>query len=82
MNVCSPDCPYPDQVHLAPEVDWIGDWPLTHGESERAVAGTGGFNGVYTESPDPYCLCGHPNYLTCPAAFGEGSVMGMEVEKP
>lgn len=72
MRPCDPDCCVPDQPHAEPETDWIGDWPLTHGESERRD-GAPGYAYSY------YCLCGHPDYLTCPGAFGDGSVWGMTV---
>lgn len=75
---CGPDCPTPDATHADPEWDWIGDHPLAHGESERTVPGTGGWNGVYTESPDPYCLCGHPDYVTCPRRLTEG-IFSLEI---
>lgn len=69
---CGPECIYPAVPHAEPIIDWIGDSPLAHGESERPVPGTGGWNGLYNESPDAYCLCGHPNYLTCPRGWTEG----------
>lgn len=68
--------------HREPEPDWIGDAPIMHGESEHRVPDTGGFNGLYVDSPDMYCLCGHPNYMLCPAMLrGEGSVYGLTIER-
>lgn len=76
---CGPDCMWPDRPHVEARIDWIGDWPLAHGEDEdRTVPGTGGWNGLYTESPDNYCLCGHPNYMTCPRWITEG-IASMEI---
>lgn len=69
---CGPECWTPDEPHAEPVIDWIGDWPLAHGESERPVPGTDVFNGLYTPAPDAYCLCGHPNYMTCPRWISEG----------
>lgn len=54
------------------ERDALNGDPLPHG-----VPGTGGWNGLYTASPDAYCLCGHPNYATCEAWAGGGGVMGL-----
>lgn len=54
VRFCDP-CPTPNEPHHHPEVDWIGDKPIIHGESQRTRV-----NG------DPYCLCGHPNYRMCP----------------
>lgn len=58
---CGPQCIWPNRSHLEPEIDWIGNSPLAHGESERNDS-TG----------DAYCLCGHPQYLTCPRWATEG----------
>ena len=65
-------------LHVDPEIDWIGNTPITHGEYERDVPGSDTHvRGCF----DAYCLCGHPNYLTCPKVFGdEGTVWGMTVE--
>ena len=76
---CGTDCPTPDAEHRAPEVDWIGDWPILHGESDHSVPGTGGWNGVYHEAPDMYCLCGHPNHLMCPAS--DGGIQSMAITR-
>jgi hypothetical protein len=75
MRPCGPDCRFPDLEHREPELDWIGNDPVEHGESDNPVPGTGGWNGLYTQSPEAYCLCGHPNYLSCPrwATDGIGS---------
>jgi hypothetical protein len=51
-------CMYEDEEHLEPILYWIGDAPLAHGERDDEDP----------EHPE-HCLCGHPNYLTCP---GEG----------
>jgi hypothetical protein len=66
-RLCGPDCQVPEWPHAEPITDWIGDTPILHCDSERPVPGTGGWNGVYNQSPDIYCLCGHPGYATCPA---------------
>jgi hypothetical protein len=58
---------------------------IAHGERDEMngdppphdVPGTGGWNGLYTASPDKFCLCGHPNYLTCEAHWNGGGVMGL-----
>jgi hypothetical protein len=68
-------------LHREPEPDWIGDMPIIHGESEIPVPGTGGWNGLYTESPDHYCLCGHPNYLTCWEYATGGGIQSMTIER-
>jgi hypothetical protein len=60
--------------HFEPEPDWIGDSPIMHGErdedprprSERQL---------WMSAP---CLCGHPDYMVCPEAWGS-SVMGLEI---
>lgn len=69
---CGPECWCPDEVHAEPEIDWVGDMPLAHGESERAVPGSGFDYGSFRGGPDMYCLCGHPNYMTCPRWMTEG----------
>jgi hypothetical protein len=71
--------------HVAPYVDPV--LHIEHGERD-ALNGDplphtvpnsgGGWNGLYTEWPDVYCLCGHPNYLTC-EAWPAGGVMGLTV---
>lgn len=61
---CGPDCPWPDQLHLEPRVYWIGDSPLAHGEDDERA------NDPVWDMP--YCLCGHPHYLTCPRDATEG----------
>ena len=66
--------------HVAPHVDPV--LHIAHGERDdcdpepRDVPGTGGWNGLYTASPDKFCLCGHPNYATC-QAWPSGGVMGL-----
>lgn len=75
---CGPNCPTPDAPHREPEPDWIGDTPILHGESDHLVPGTGGWNGRFSECPDSYCLCGHPNHLTCPEP---SSLLGMAIER-
>lgn len=59
---CGPECMWPERQHLEPTVDWIGNAPLAHGEDENRS----------DEDGDAYCLCGHPNYLTCPRFLSEG----------
>lgn len=66
--------------HREPEPDWIGNMPVEHGESDHPVPDTGGWNGLYTESPDMFCLCGHPNYMTCPM-WPRGDVGGWTIER-
>lgn len=66
-RLCGPDCAYPDLEHRAPEPDWIGDYPVMHGESDYLVPDSGNWFGT-----DSYCLCGHPDYLTCPGWYGGG----------
>jgi hypothetical protein len=81
-RLCGPECWCPDTPHREPEPDWIGDWPIMHGESEHPVPGTRRrLTDYYTTGPDMYCLCGHPNHLTCPESTGEGSVLGMEIHR-
>lgn len=52
---------------------------LRHGERSyddpepHYVPGSGiDYGGGYIGSPDAYCLCGHPNYLTCEERDGGG----------
>jgi hypothetical protein len=78
-RLCGPDCCVPNEPHIDPEPDWIGNYPVMHGESERPVPGTGGWNGVYNASPDMYCLCGHPNDMTCPEQIS-GGIGGMTID--
>lgn len=80
VRLCGPGCPTPDEPHLDPEPDWIGDYPVMHGESERPVPGTGGWNGLYRALPDMYCLCGHPGHFSCPGQF-TGGIAGMTIER-
>lgn len=75
------------EEHVNPCLDV--DLGIGHGErAERCgdpgpyeVPGTGGWNGVYTESPDIYCMCGHPGYTTCSGWLGGYGVMGVTVER-
>jgi hypothetical protein len=88
-RLCNPDCCDPDGPHVDAVVGWIGDFPLTHGERDEMngdplphdVPGTSYRVGGFVVAGDTYCLCGHPNYLTCPGAFGEGSVLGVTIER-
>mgnify|MGYP001104035584 CR=1 FL=1 len=83
LRLCGDDCPTPDLPHIDPEPDWIGNVPIMHGESEHIVPLT---HDQARSRPlfggDPYCLCGHPNYLLCPEAFGDGSILGMTIAPP
>lgn len=80
-RLCEPDCPLPGAVHIDPAPDWIGDSPITHGESDRLVPGSRRHNGLYWAGPDMYCLCGHPDFMTCPGMWrGPGTVFGLRVE--
>jgi hypothetical protein len=45
------------------------------------VPGSGGWNGLYTESPDAYCLCGHPNYLSCYAWATGDNLSAVTIER-
>jgi hypothetical protein len=71
LRLCEPDCCYPNDQHIEPEPDWIGNDPVMHGESERPVPGT-------TEA---YCLCGHPNYMTCMGWLNGGGIGGWTFER-
>jgi hypothetical protein len=50
---------------------------LNHDPEPHAVPGTGGWNGLYTASWDVYCLCGHPDYMSCEAWANGGGVAGL-----
>ncbi len=85
-RLCGPDCPCPDELHLEPGPDWIGDFPVMHGESDHshpdpgvAIDMGGGF--TYRIRRDNYCLCGHPVYFTCPAWARGGGIGGMVIER-
>lgn len=80
-RLCGPDCPTPEMVHRDPEPDWIGDWPVMHGESDHQVPDSRHFNGVYMENSEAYCLCGHPVYCSCPGWYGGGGLSGMEIRR-
>ena len=71
-KTCDDHCWHPDdKPHLEPEVEWVGDMPLMHGERD-------------VPSGDPqseYCLCGRPNYLTCPEWI-TGGIATMVVDDP
>ncbi len=79
LRLCGPDCQSPDVPHLDPEPDWIGDFPVMHGESDRPVPGSGHYLYGFYSGDDAYCLCGHPNYMTCPEP---SSLLGMEIGGP
>ena len=58
---------------LEPMVDWVGDFPVTHGE-----------RGHDLDPVNPMaCLCGFndPDYFYCPDSDGEGSIMGATISK-
>ena len=67
-------CPLDAPDHLEPEPDWIGDTPIIHGERD--------------EDPRPFaervlwnaCLCGHPEWGTCPETWG-GSVADLQIRR-
>ncbi len=81
-RLCGPDCPTPDLLHIDAEPDWIGDYPVMHGESDREVPASKVHNGLYWQGPEMYCLCGHPAYQMCPGWWsGEGTVFGMTIER-
>ena len=78
-------CGCPDRTdHVDPATDPV--LGLAHGERSEMngdplphdVPGTGDFNGLYSPSPDAYCLCGHPNYLTCDRW---GDLLGMTIQR-
>lgn len=79
-RLCGPDCCFPELPHLEPALAWIGNDPVMHGESDRLVPGsesTYDYGDGRGWVPVPgtgvaYCLCGHPNYLSCPAYYTEG----------
>lgn len=78
IRLCGCTDDYEGPPHIDPQPDWIGDWSITHGESDIPVPGSR----LGSVIPDAYCLCGHPNYLSCPGWFnGEGTVMGVTVER-
>lgn len=82
LRLCGCGDDYQGPPHIEPQPDWIGDWSVTHGESETPVPGSGERYGGSGTVPDTYCLCGHPNYLWCPGWFnGEGTVMGMTMQR-
>jgi hypothetical protein len=64
-------CPADAADHAEIEPDWLGNVPCMHGESDRPVPGTTNAPAAYyLPGPDMYCLCGHPNHLTCPGWLG------------
>lgn len=80
---CGGDCPTPALAHREPEPDWIGDMPIMHGESDYEVPGSGFIPEGYgiRLAIEQYCLCGHPNYLSCPGWFNGGGIGGMVIER-
>lgn len=85
-RLCGPDCPTPDEPHREPEPDWIGDYPVMHGESDHQVPGSGhdmtGWGGhTYRCCRANYCLCGHPDYQSCPAYWNGGGIAGLTIER-
>lgn len=83
---CGPLCQVPDEPHREPEPDWIGDVPIMHGESDHqhpdppTVIDMGsGYQ--YLQRRDAYCLCGHPEYGTCPEWWDGGGLAGMTIER-
>lgn len=85
-RLCGPLCLFPDEAHLEPEPDWIGNTPVMHGESDRkhpdpgtVIDMGGGF--TYRMRRDSYCLCGHPEYFTCPAWLDGGGLAGLVIER-
>lgn len=57
-------------VALEPIVDWIGDWPIMHGERSHEL------DPVNPEA----CLCGFEYYLWCPEAT-TGGIASLTVER-
>jgi len=80
-RLCGPTCPTPDLTHLPAEPDWIGNYPIYHGESDHKVPGTGGWNGTYAEAAEMYCLCGHPSYQLCPEWWFGGGIGGLTIAR-
>jgi hypothetical protein len=85
-RLCGPDCLFPDEFHREPEPDWLGDFPVMHGESEHEVPGSGhdaeGWGGYrYRCCRTYYCLCGHPDYASCPAWWDGGGLAGLVIER-
>lgn len=85
-RLCGRDCGAPDELHIDPEPDWVGNVPFLHGQSDTPVPGTEylyDFDDGRGKRPVPltndmYCLCGHPNHLTCPEP---DSLLGMQIER-
>lgn len=71
------------EEHADPHVD--PTLHIEHGERSELnndplphdVPDTGGWNGTWTRSPDIYCLCGHPDYITCAAWLAGDGVLGL-----
>ena len=57
-----------ERVHLTSIVEWIGNTPIAHGERETE-------KGPY-EYP---CLCGHPDYLLCPAVLCGQDILNLTI---
>ena len=77
IRACGPTCPTPDEPHREPEPEWIGNTPILHGESDWLK-----FDPLQRPM-GPYCLCGHPNYMTCPGVWaGEDTLDGLTLYRP
>jgi len=70
VRPCGPDC-YDEREHLEPVTEWLGNFPLSHGER----------TGDPDQPKGPYdypCLCGHPDYMDCPHFF-DGGIYGVTI---
>lgn len=55
---------------LEPMVDWIGNWPISHGE-----------RGEWNDAVNPgACLCGVEDYWQCPDWLAGEGLAGLAVE--
>lgn len=60
-RLCGALCPWPREPHLEP-IMWDG---AGHGPRDQR------------EVDRLFCLCGHPNYLTCPAWLSDATATGV-----
>jgi len=49
------------------EIDWIGDWPISHCERDRR----------YGDVDYLACLCGEEDYMVC--FFEDGGIMNLTI---
>lgn len=75
LRLCGPRCPTPDLHHGEPELTWEGDVLALHGESTRVFVRWGEPGPFGGPRYDPSsCLCGHPDFETCPGWLDQGSM--------